>query len=102
MPVSTVDPTLRTITPDGLPLAILILSTVFLGLSIIAVGLRTYIRIVKGAFGLDDVFMVAGCVSLPVSNNTLHHILIDSLPGRLYRCYRSRSLFCLYWSRPRG
>jgi hypothetical protein len=65
MPVSNVDPNLRTITPDGLPLAILVLSTIFLGLSIITVSLRTYIRIIKGAFGLDDYFMVAGCVSRP-------------------------------------
>jgi hypothetical protein len=63
MPVSDVDPTLRWIKPDGLPLAILVLSCMFLGLSLIAVSLRSYIRIVKGAFGLDDWFMVAGTVS---------------------------------------
>jgi hypothetical protein len=63
MPVSDVDPTIRSIKPDGLPLAILVLSCVFLGLSIMAVSARTYIRIAKGAFGLDDKFMVAGCVS---------------------------------------
>lgn len=68
MPVSNVDPTLRTITPDGLPLAILVLSTIFLGLSIITVSLRTYIRVVKGAFGLDDGFMCAGCVSLSIQH----------------------------------
>ncbi|KAH7398962.1 cytochrome P450 [Phaeosphaeria sp. MPI-PUGE-AT-0046c] len=67
MPVSNVDPNIRTITPDGLPLAILVLSSVFLGLSIITVSLRTYIRIVKGAFGLDDWFMCAGCIVYTVA-----------------------------------
>ncbi|KAH5251997.1 hypothetical protein HBI82_039470 [Parastagonospora nodorum] len=67
MPVSTADPTSRTITPNGLPLAILVISTVFLGLSIITVSLRTYIRIVKGSFGVDDGFMVAGCVAYTVA-----------------------------------
>lgn len=69
MPVSTADPTARTITPNGLPLAILVISTVFLGLSIITVSLRTYIRIIKGSFGVDDGFMVAGCVS------TVRHVM---------------------------
>jgi hypothetical protein len=64
MPVSTVDPTLRTIKPDGLPLAILVLSSIFLGLSIVTVSLRTYVRIAKRAFGYDDAFMAVGCVSV--------------------------------------
>ncbi|KAF1916849.1 hypothetical protein BDU57DRAFT_595411 [Ampelomyces quisqualis] len=67
MPVSNVDPSLKTITPDGLPLAIIVLSTIFLGLSIITVSLRTYIRIKKGTFGLDDCFMVAGCAAYTIA-----------------------------------
>jgi hypothetical protein len=58
-----VDPTARSIKPDGLPLAIVVLSSIFLGLSVIVVSLRTYIRLVKRTFGTDDGFMVAGCVS---------------------------------------
>jgi hypothetical protein len=52
----------RIITPDGLPLTIIILSCIFLGLSIVLVSLRTYIRLTKGTFGLDDAFVASGCV----------------------------------------
>jgi hypothetical protein len=73
---SKVDPAARTVIPDGLPLAILVLSSVLLGLSISAVSLRSYIRLVKGTFGLDDTFMVAGCVGLLTSPS--RPSLIDS------------------------
>lgn len=56
------DPSARIITPDGLPLTIIIISCVFLGLSIITVSLRTYVRLVKGTFGWDDAFVGAGTV----------------------------------------
>ena len=61
------DPSARTITPDGLPLTIIITSCVFLGLSIITVSLRTYVRLVKGTFGWDDGFVGAGTVRNVVS-----------------------------------
>jgi hypothetical protein len=64
-PQSTIDPSARLITPEGLPLAILAISCIFLGLSLIAVSLRTYIRFTKGIFGLDDAFMAIGTVRLP-------------------------------------
>ncbi|KAL5118193.1 hypothetical protein ACEQ8H_003865 [Pleosporales sp. CAS-2024a] len=67
VPVSTVDPTATFIKPNGLPLAILVLSVIFLALSIITVSLRSYIRVVKGAFGLDDWCMVVGCIAYCVS-----------------------------------
>ena len=57
-----VDPDARIITPDGLPLTIIIISCVFLGLSILAVSLRTYVRLAKGTFGADDAFMATGAV----------------------------------------
>lgn len=57
-----VDPDARIIAPDGLPLSIIIISCVFLGLSILSVALRTYVRLTKGTFGLDDAFMASGCV----------------------------------------
>lgn len=61
---TSVDPAARTITPDGLPLTIIVISSVFLVLSIVSVSLRTYIRYVKGTFGLDDAFMASGAVRL--------------------------------------
>ena len=57
-----VDPNARIIAPDGFPLAIIIISCVFLGFSIFAVSLRTYVRLAKGTFGLDDAFMAGGAV----------------------------------------
>lgn len=50
--------------PDGFPLAIVVLSSIFLGLSVITVSLRAYTRVKKGTFGLDDAFIVTGTVSL--------------------------------------
>lgn len=57
-----VDPDARIIAPDGLPLSIIIISCIFLGLSIVSVCLRTYVRLAKGTFGLDDAFMASGSV----------------------------------------
>ena len=68
---SNVDPDARIIAPDGLPLTIIIISCIFLGLSIVAVSLRTHVRLAKGSFGLDDAFMASGAVR-PIS-----HIVIN-------------------------
>lgn len=59
---TAVDPDATIINPDGLPLAIVLLSSIFLGLSVITVSLRAYTRLTKGTFGLDDAFIVAGTV----------------------------------------
>ena len=59
-----VDPSARLIAPTGLPLAIIVISFIFLGLSLVAVSLRTYIRLRKRIFGLDDAFMAIGTVRL--------------------------------------
>jgi len=59
---STVDPSITSMRLNGLPLAIFVLSTIFWILSIITVGLRTYARVWKHIFGLDDIFIVAGTV----------------------------------------
>lgn len=59
---TTIDPDLRMLPPTGLPLAIIIISCVFLVFSVICVGLRTRIRLVERTFGLDDGLMAAGTV----------------------------------------
>ena len=69
---SNVDPSARLLTPEGLPLAIIAISCIFLGLSLITVSLRTYIRYTKGIFGLDDAFMVIGTVCLAL--HTLNQV----------------------------
>jgi hypothetical protein len=61
--LTAIPPEERTIRPDGLPLAILVISSVFLVLSLIAVALRTYTRLAKKNLGLDDVFIIVGTVS---------------------------------------
>lgn len=55
-----INPNQTFIQPDGLPLAILIISSIFWLLSAITVSLRTYTRLVKGIFGLDDAFIIVG------------------------------------------
>jgi hypothetical protein len=67
-----VDPSARLISPDGLPLAIIIISSIFFAASIITVTLRTYIRLKMGIFGLEDTFMVIGTVSLFSTVQHLH------------------------------
>ncbi|KAH8717022.1 hypothetical protein GQ44DRAFT_742103 [Phaeosphaeriaceae sp. PMI808] len=82
-PGADVDPTLRIIRPDSaLPLTIIILSCIFLGLSITAVSLRTYIRTAKGTFGLDDGFIVVGCIQYTVTTGLAIYGVLVGL-GRL-------------------
>lgn len=61
-PMNDVDPSARLIAPDGLPLAIIVISSIFFALSIVTVALRTFIRIKRRIFGLEDAFMVVGTV----------------------------------------
>jgi hypothetical protein len=63
MASNNVDPSARLIALDGLPLAIVVISLIFFVASIVTVSLRTYIRLKKGIFGLEDTFMVIGTVS---------------------------------------
>lgn len=59
----TLDPNGRYMEPDGFPLTVLSISFVFLALSVLAVGLRSYIRLSKHIFGIDDAFLAGGAVS---------------------------------------
>ncbi|EFQ34575.1 uncharacterized protein GLRG_09719 [Colletotrichum graminicola M1.001] len=69
---ATVDPNLRMLEPHGLPLAIIIVSSVFLVISVLCVGVRTCVRLIEGTFGVDDGLMLAGtmayvpCVGLAI------------------------------------
>ncbi|OAG02808.1 uncharacterized protein CC84DRAFT_1098035 [Paraphaeosphaeria sporulosa] len=58
----TLDPNGRYMEPDGFPLTVLAISFVFLALSVLAVGLRSYIRLSRHMFGIDDAFLAAGAV----------------------------------------
>ena len=48
---------------DGLTTTIMVISCTFLGVSLIAISLRTYVRLSRNLFRLDDGFMIAGAVS---------------------------------------
>lgn len=54
----------RTVSLSGLSLAIFVVSLVCLGLALVSVGLRTYIRTFDHVFGLDDGLILAGAVRL--------------------------------------
>jgi hypothetical protein len=71
-----VDPSARFITPNGLPLAVIVLSCIFLFISIVTVGLRTFIRLKKGIYSLDDAFMTIGTVCLRSNTMARSSLLI--------------------------
>ncbi|KAF2994474.1 hypothetical protein E8E13_000630 [Curvularia kusanoi] len=77
LPPMSDDPTARLIAPDGLPLAIIAISVVFFVLSIIAVSLRTFIRVKKGTYSIDDAFMTFGTiVYIPVTGLAIYGCLV--------------------------
>ncbi|UPX20268.1 uncharacterized protein EKO05_0010507 [Ascochyta rabiei] len=81
-PSVDIDPSARLITPNGLPLAIIVISVIFLSLSLVTVSLRTYIRLKKGTYGLDDAFMTIGrIVYIPVVGLAVYGCLVGL--GRL-------------------
>lgn len=57
-----IDAGVRSISPTGLALAILLASVACLTISVLAVGLRVYLRLADGVFGIDDALIVAGLV----------------------------------------
>lgn len=61
----------RTVSLSGLSLAIFVVSLVCLALSLLSVGLRTYIRVSDSVFGLDDGLILAGVVRF-----TSTHVLL--------------------------
>ncbi|KAK1988214.1 hypothetical protein LZ30DRAFT_700019 [Colletotrichum cereale] len=70
---ATVDPNLRYLEPQGLPLAIIIISAIFLVISVLCVGIRTCVRLAEGTFGVDDGLMLAGTiVYVPVVGLTIY------------------------------
>lgn len=88
MASSEVDPSARLIAPTGLPLAIIVISSIFFAVSIITVSLRTYIRLKKGIFGLEDTFMVVGMVSLSLGctrTQVAEHIRSHTSPSPALR-----------------
>lgn len=60
--VMTVDPNARYVPLEGLSMAIVVISTICVVFSILAVGLRTYARLADGLFGTDDGLVLFGTV----------------------------------------
>ncbi|KAJ4397692.1 hypothetical protein N0V93_001926 [Gnomoniopsis smithogilvyi] len=59
------------------PLASVILITIFLAVSLVIIGFRTYVRYRDNAFGLDDAFILAGTVLYIVSTALGTHGLLS-------------------------
>ena len=59
-----VSPDARSGAPEGVALAIMVVSPTFLGLSVLAVAARTYVRLTDGTFAADDCLLIGGLVSL--------------------------------------
>ncbi|KAF5660279.1 hypothetical protein FHETE_9021 [Fusarium heterosporum] len=57
------DENARRVLLDGLPLAITIIVSIFLGLAIIAVTIRLTVRLSDGTFGADDWLILAGTLT---------------------------------------
>jgi hypothetical protein len=77
---------------DGLTTAIMVISCTFLGLSLIAISLRTYVRLSRSLFRLDDGFMIAGVVSYFLHRRWDRSISLASIcsfqvPGILHCSY---------------
>ncbi|KAI1847117.1 hypothetical protein JX266_006992 [Neoarthrinium moseri] len=58
-----IDPSARQVQPEGLSLAIVVVSLLCLFFSILAVAGRTYVRLDDGLFGLDDGLVVIGTLA---------------------------------------
>lgn len=82
MSMSTVNPNDRLIQPDDLPLAILVITCIFWGLSVITVSLRAYTRVLRGTFALDDGFAVAGLIVYTVATGLSIYALMVGLGRR--------------------
>lgn len=86
-----VDANLRFVQPEGLALAIIIVSLVFLFFSLLSVGIRIYIRQSDNALGLDDWLVLGGVVCsihcIPSlldegMNQLMSLTILDGLRGR--------------------
>ncbi|OAG22249.1 hypothetical protein CC77DRAFT_793325 [Alternaria alternata] len=67
---------------DGLTTAIMVISCTFLGLSLIAISLRTYVRLSRSLFRLDDGFMIAGAAFYTVAISLTIRALVVGIGRR--------------------
>ncbi|ROW07897.1 hypothetical protein VMCG_03517 [Cytospora schulzeri] len=58
-----VSPDARSVAPEGVALAIMVVSPMFLGLSVLAVAARAYVRLTDGTFSVDDCLLIGGLIS---------------------------------------
>lgn len=58
-----VTPDARSVRPEGVALAIMVVSPTFLVLSVLAVAIRASVRLVDGTFAVDDCLLIGGLVS---------------------------------------
>lgn len=58
-----VDPSARLVQPEGVALAIIVVSSIFLFFSILAVAARIYVRITEKVTSIDDYLLLGSLVS---------------------------------------
>ncbi|KUI70258.1 hypothetical protein VM1G_05934 [Cytospora mali] len=58
----TVSPDARYVTLEGVALAIVVVSPTLLGLSVLAVATRAYVRITENTFAIDDILLIGGLI----------------------------------------
>ncbi|KAL6703425.1 hypothetical protein ACN47E_009684 [Coniothyrium glycines] len=96
---SIVDSSARLIHPNGLTLIMLILSCIFLGLSIVTVSMRTIARFRKGTFGWDDAFMIIGTTVYTLATSIAIYGMLVGLGRRqrvLNAWQQSEALKCYF------
>lgn len=59
----SVDPAARTVQPEGVALAIVVVSPIFLFFSILAVAARIYVRVTENVTSIDDYLLLGSLVS---------------------------------------
>ena len=59
----SVDPAARTVQTEGVALAIVVVSPIFLFFSILAVAARIYVRVTENVMSIDDYLLLGSLVS---------------------------------------
>lgn len=59
----SVDPNARLVQPEGVALAIVVVSPIFLFFSILAVAARIYVRVTENMTSIDDYLLLGSLVS---------------------------------------
>lgn len=91
----SVDPSARLVQPEGVALAIVVVSPIFLFLSILAVAARMYVRVREKVTSIDDYLLLGSLVSTFIF---LLRIILSHFGLQTYlssKIYNQSTLICL-------